>query len=374
VLLGAVELQSVLQIQETGAGVRVTGVATAGPFTRCALRCRLFGGGGGRQLAVRNGRVEYTLTLPAPARTGARGWLAARLRRATESESSGLPGEDWSLLPRLLPPPPSVGVAAAGGTAAGSRPSGKADPRCCGAADARRGSGGSGGSFVSAEGDEGEDAAAREALAALEVYISGFEVRGRDTRDEHTVYAILCRARPPAAPAPVAAGASEGGSDAARTAGDVTGRRSGQRGGAAAAAAVGGAPAVGVRRVAGPSWTVYRRFREFVALKKELSTLAAAATAAGAADGDDGDDGRPSRGAAGRRRRASAVALPALPRRRFFGSMSPAVLRERVWGLDAFLTQLTLLAGGAGGAACPGLASAVARFLMLAPPPPGPCV
>jgi hypothetical protein len=221
----------------------------------------------------------------------------------------------------------------------------------------------------------GEDAVAREALSELEVYISGFEVRGRDTRDEHTVYTILCRARP-TAPTPADVGASKASDCNAGEGGDAERQGLGEktaRGAATSEAAIKAADAVpAVRRVVRPCWTVYRRFREFVALQKELSALAAAAVAAGAAGGDDGDSSRPSRRAGGRQRRSSAVTVPPLPRRRLFGSRSPAVLRERVWGLDAFLTQLTLLAGGAGGSECPGLASAVARFIMLAPPPPDP--
>ena len=119
---------------------------------------------------------------------------------------------------------------------------------------------------------------------------------------------------------------------------------------------------------------MYRRFREFVALRKELLDAASQAVAAAAAalvcDDDDDDD---LGGEEKARRRspaaaASAVAaIPALPKRRWFGSRSTRVLRHRMWGLDAFLVQLVLLAGGADEAVFPGLARAVARFLMLTP-------
>ncbi len=127
---------------------------------------------------------------------------------------------------------------------------------------------------------------------------------------------------------------------------------------------------------------MYRRFREFVALQRELVAAAGAAAAAAAAECyDDDDDAGPPRAAEGpvrrRRRRAAAAAaaaaVPALPRRRWFGSQSPAVLRERVWGLDAFLAQLVALAAGPpeSAPAGPGLARAVAAFLMLVSPDEG---
>ena len=120
---------------------------------------------------------------------------------------------------------------------------------------------------------------------------------------------------------------------------------------------------------------MYRRFREFVALRKELLDAASQAVAAAAAalvcDDDDDDDDLGGEEKARRRRAAAAAsavaAIPALPKRRWFGSRSTRVLRHRMWGLDAFLVQLVLLAGGADEAVFPGLARAVARFLMLTP-------
>ena len=189
VLLGAVELAGVLQIRETSEGVNVIGLEPAsGPLSRCALRCRaLFIGrsyrGGERNLCWHGGRVEYSLALRIPARCGARGWLVDRLRRSTRSDSSLLSGEDWNLLPIVVPkqqqqiqqPPADSAEHATGNRNGGMSvvrsglPGEEAGDRMA------LPSGGVGGPAAVAEQEKDVDleAAARAALAGLDIRITG---------------------------------------------------------------------------------------------------------------------------------------------------------------------------------------------------------